>query len=126
MSEGLSEKGLQLRRQMFGDAFVDKRSAEATDFFRPFLEMVNNFAFADVWNRPVLDHKTRSMLTLAMLIANGRTHEMGLHTRGAVNNGVTKDEIREILLHAVVYCGFPAVLESYAAVTATLKDLGLE
>jgi len=126
MSEPLNEKGLNLRREMFGADFVDQRSQEATDFGRPFVEMVNNFCFGEVWGRPGLDRKTRSMLTLAMLVAGNHTNEMALHVRGAVNNGVTKDEIRELLLHAVAYCGFPAAFTAFRVMGAALKELGLD
>ena len=125
MTKPLDEKGLQIRRDMFGADFVEKRSAEATDFTQPFVEMVNNFAFGEVWQRPGLDRKQRSMLTLAMLVAGNHTNEMPLHVRGAISNGVTKEEIREVLLHAVAYCGFPAAFTAFRVMGDTLKEMGL-
>jgi 4-carboxymuconolactone decarboxylase len=126
MTQGMSEKGLQIRREMFGADFVEQRSKVATEFTRPFVEMVNNFAFGEIWSRPGLDRKTRSMITLAMLVAMNQTNEMPLHVRGALNNGVSKDEIREILLHAVAYAGFPPVLDAFRVIGAALQDKGIE
>lgn len=126
MSRDLDPKGLRIRTEMFGADWVERRMAGVTDFTRPFIEMINNFAFAEVWDRPVLDRKTRSMLTLAMLIALNRPHEMTLHVRAAINNGVSKDELREILLHATIYCGFPAVVDAFRVCGETLTELGLE
>lgn len=125
MADGLSEKGLQIRREMFGAEFVDKRHAEASDFTRPFVEMVNNFAFGEVWSRPGIDRKTRSMLTLAMLVALNRPHEMRIHIKGAVSNGVTQDEMREVILQGLLYCGFPAAFEAFRTCEETLKEMGL-
>jgi 4-carboxymuconolactone decarboxylase len=126
MSTPLNEKGLQIRKEMFGAEFVEKRHAEATDFTRPFVEMVNNFAFGEVWSRPGLERKTRSMLTLAMLVALNRPHELRIHVKGAVANGVTKDEVREIILQGLLYCGFPAAFEAFRTCADTLKEMGLE
>ncbi len=126
MAKEKTETGLRIRKEMFGEEWVEERIADATDFTRPFVEMINDFAFGEVWDRPVLDRKTRSMLTLAMLVALNRNNELPLHLRGAVANGVSKDEIREILLQAVVYCGFPAVYDSFRVAEATLKELGVE
>ena len=126
MSKELNPKGLQIRKEMFGEEFVTKRMANATDFSRPFVEIINDFAYGEVWTRPGLDRKARSMLTLGMLIALNKPQEIKLHVKVAINNGVSKDEIREILIHSVVYCGFPAVVEAYRACTESLKELGLE
>ena len=126
MNKELNPKGLQIRKEMFGEEFVAKRLANATDFSRPFVEIINDFAYGEVWTRPGLDRKARSMLTLGMLIALDKPQEIKLHVKVAINNGVSKDEIREILIHSVVYCGFPAVVEAYRACTESLKELGLE
>ena len=126
MSKELNPKGLQIRKEMFGEEFVAKRMADATDFSRPFVEIINDFAYGEVWTRPGLDRKARSMLTLGMLIALDKPQEIKLHVKVAINNGVSKDEIREILIHSVVYCGFPAVVETFRACTESLKEIGLE
>ena len=125
MSDGLNEKGLQIRREMFGAEFVEKRHAEASEFSKPFVEMVNNFAFGEVWSREGIDRKTRSMLTLAMLVALNRPFEMRIHLKGAISNGVTKDEIREIILQSVLYCGFPAAFEAFRLCEEVLTEMGL-
>lgn len=126
MSRDLDPTGLQIRKEMFGAEWVERRNAAVTDFTRPFVEMINDFAFAQVWSRPGLDRKTRSMLTLAMLVALNRPHEMTLHVRAALNNGVSKDEIRETLLHATLYCGFPAAFDAFRVCSETFTELGLE
>ena len=123
MSTGLSETGLRIRREMFGAEFVEQRHNEATDFTRPFIELINNFCFGDVWGRAGLDLKTRSMLTLAMLIALNRPHEIRIHLKGALSNGVSVEEIREILIHATAYCGFPAAFEAFRVCTERLEEL---
>lgn len=126
MTDETFERGLALRRHMFGPEGPDKQIESATDFTRPLQEIVTNYCFGDVWQRPVLDHKTRSMLTLAMLVAMGRSQEVKVHTRGAIANGVTKEEIRELMVHAIVYCGIPLAVDGFRSATEVLKELGLE
>ena len=111
---GAFETGLALRRDMFGVAGADQALDAASDFSRPLQEMVTRHCFGEVWQRPGLDRKTRSMLTLAMLISNGRFAQFGAHVRGAVANGVTELELRELILHAQLYCGIPAAVEATA------------
>ncbi len=110
--EELFETGLTIRREVLGTDYVDRSLASADDFNLPFQELITEYAWGAVWSRPELSRKTRSMLNLAMLTALNRPHELELHVRGALNNGVTKDEIREIFMHASVYCGVPAALDS--------------
>jgi 4-carboxymuconolactone decarboxylase len=92
---------------------------------RPLQELVTQYCWGDVWNRPGFDRKTRSILNLAMLTALNRPHELRLHVRGAINNGVSKDEIREIFLQAAVYCGVPAAVDSFGNAREVFKELGI-
>lgn len=125
MNQDLFDKGLQTRREVLGAEYVDKAIAGADDFNRPMQELVTQYAWGDVWNRPGLDRRTRSLLNLAMLTALNRPHELKLHVRGALNNGVTKDEIREVFLHAGVYCGMPAAIDSFRTAKDVFQELGL-
>ena len=107
------EKGLTTRRQVMGEDFVDNALAGITDFTRPIQEHITAKAWGDVWQRPGLDLKTRSLITVAMLTALGRQHELKGHLRGALNNGATPAELQEVLLHAAVYCGVPTAVEAF-------------
>lgn len=112
MSEAFS-KGLQIRRQVMGGDFVDQAFANASDFTRPLQDFITEHAWGTVWQRPGLDLKTRSLATVAMLTALGRTHELAGHLRGALRNGASPAEIQEILLHSAVYCGIPLAAEAF-------------
>src|SRR5262245_61192341 len=107
------ERGLRVRREVLGAAHVDRSLAQVTEFSRPVQELVTEYCWGEVWNRPGLDRRTRSLLNLAMLTALNRMHELGVHVRGAVANGCTEEEIQETLLQTAVYCGVPAALESF-------------
>ncbi len=107
------EAGLKTRREVLGAEYVDRALANADEFTRPFQEFVTTQAWDAVWNRPGLDRRTRSLLNLAMLGALGRGPELGLHVRGALNNGVTPDEIREVFFQVAGYAGFPAAVEAF-------------
>ena len=120
------EDGLRMRKQVMGDAFVEKAFANADDFTAPLQEFVTRNAWGTVWNRAGLDLKTRSMITLSMLTALGRTHEIKGHVRGAINNGVTTEEIREVLLHATVYCGVPLAIDAFRAAQEVLAELAAQ
>lgn len=124
--DAIFERGLDIRREMFGTEGAEQQTDNATDFNWPLQDMVTRYCFGEVWDRPGLDRKTKSMLTLAMLIALGRPHEIKIHVRGGLKNGVTKEEIREILVHSMIYCGVPACVDGYRAATEVLKELGLE
>jgi 4-carboxymuconolactone decarboxylase len=115
--------GLAIRREVLGTDYVDRSLAGADDFNRPFQELITEYAWGAVWSRPELPRKTRSMLNLAMLTALNRPRELELHIRGALNNGVTKDEIREIFMHASVYCGVPAALDSIRVARKVFAEL---
>ena len=121
--EELFEIGLTIRREVLGAEYVDRAIASADDFNLPFQELITEYAWGAVWSRPELSRKTRSMLNLAMLTALNRPHELELHVRGALNNGVTKDEIREIFMHASVYCGVPAALDSIRVARKVFAEL---
>ena len=107
------QQGLATRRAVLGDEYVDNSLAKATPFTAPFQELVTRHAWGNTWQRKGIDLKTRSMVTVAMLVALGRMHELKVHVRGALNNGVTPEELQEIFLHASVYCGFPAALDAF-------------
>ena len=106
------EAGLRTRREVLGADYVERALANADDFTRPFQEFVTVQAWDTIWNRPGLDRRTRSIINLAMLAALGRTEELALHTRGALNNGVTPDEIREVFIQVAGYAGFPAAVSA--------------
>ncbi|MCW5576065.1 MAG: carboxymuconolactone decarboxylase family protein [Burkholderiales bacterium] len=119
------EAGLQTRREVLGGTYVDKSHAAVDEFLQPFSEMLNTYCWNDIWNRPGLDRKTRSMLNLAMLSALGRTHELKLHINGALNNGLSKEQIREVFLQVAVYCGIPAGVESFRSAREVFKERGV-
>lgn len=106
------DKGLATRKQVMGQEFVDAAFGNATDFTLPMQHYITRNAWGDVWQRPGLDLKTRSLITVAMLTALGKQHELKGHVRGALNNGVTREELQEVLLHASIYCGVPAAVEA--------------
>jgi 4-carboxymuconolactone decarboxylase len=120
----LYETGLGIRREVLGREYVDNSLKNATDFNRPFQELVSEYCWGAVWGRPGLTRRERSMLNLAMLTALGRTHEVELHTRGALNNGLTPEEISEVLLHTTVYCGVPAALDSFRVASKVIAEHG--
>ena len=107
------DKGLATRKQVMGEDFVARAFGGATDFTAPIQQYITRNAWGDVWQRPGLDLKTRSLITVAMLTALGKQHELKGHVRGALNNGATPQEIQEVLLHASIYCGLPAAVEAF-------------
>jgi 4-carboxymuconolactone decarboxylase len=123
MSDDAFDRGLELRRHMFGPGGSDRQIEAATDFTRPLQELVTRSCFGEIWQRPHLDLKTRSMITLAMLAALGRPNQIKVHVKGALANGVSREEIREIILHAVAYAGFPPVVESFGAAAQALAEV---
>lgn len=118
--------GLAVRRAVLGAEYVDKSVESATDFMTDFQKMVTEFCWGDVWTRPGLDRKQRSMLNIAMLTALNRPNELRLHLKGALNNGLTRDDIKEILLQACVYCGIPAGLDAFKVAVDVFKSLDAE
>jgi 4-carboxymuconolactone decarboxylase len=121
--QDLFDAGLAIRREVLGSDYVDRSLAGADDFTRPLQELVTEYGWGAVWSRPGLERKTRSMLNLAMMTALNRPHELALHVRGALTNGVTRDEIREIFLHAAIYCGLPAALDSFRVARQVFADV---
>lgn len=109
------DAGLKTRREVLGAKYVDAAMASVDDFNREFTEMLNTYCWNDVWNRPGLPRKMRSVLNLGMLVALGKEHELKLHLRGALTNGLTKDEIKEVLLQTAIYCGVPAAVVAFRA-----------
>lgn len=123
MSKETFEKGLEIRKSVLGAEFVEKSIASADDFNLPLQELVTEYCWGAVWGRDTLDKKTRSMLNIAMLSALNRNHELSMHVKGAIRNGVTKDEIREVLLQVVIYAGVPAGVDSFRTAKAALAEL---
>lgn len=119
----LFERGLEMRKQVLGAAHVERSLDAATDFTRDIQELVTEYCWGAAWTRPGLDLKMRSAINLAMLTALNRGHELGVHVRGALNNGMTPDEIKEILIQTAIYCGVPAALESFRIAEATIREV---
>ncbi|MDO8211163.1 carboxymuconolactone decarboxylase family protein [Conexibacter sp. CPCC 206217] len=124
MEDELYATGIKIREQMWGPGGAQAKVDAASDFQRDLELLVTRYCFGATWGREALDHRTRSMLTMAMLVAQGRGHELGVHVAGAISNGVTKDEIKEILLHAAIYCGVPASVEAFRTAEPVLDRLG--
>ncbi len=120
----LFERGLAARREVLGAAYVDTSMKSANDFMLAFQRLTTEWCWGYAWTRPGLDRKTRSLLNLAMLTALNRAPEIKLHVRGALNNGVSVEEIKEVLLHATIYCGIPAGLDAFKAANEVLKEAG--
>jgi 4-carboxymuconolactone decarboxylase len=120
----LFDRGLSVRREVLGPEYVDNSLKSANEFMMAFQQITTEWCWGYAWTRSGLDRKTRSLLNLAMLTALNRGPEVKLHVRGALNNGVTVDEIKEVLLHATVYCGIPAGLDAFKAANEVLKDMG--
>ncbi|PLB39986.1 AhpD-like protein [Aspergillus candidus] len=119
----LYEQGLQTRRAVVGEAHVERSLSSANAFTRPMQDIVTEFAWGNVWNRPGLDRKQRSLINIGMLTALNRSLELGVHVRGAVNNGLSELEIREAIIHATVYCGAPAGMEAMRTADRVLADM---
>ncbi len=116
------DDGLKVRREVLGDAHVDRATGNATEFTTDFQDLITRYAWGEIWTRPGLDRKTRSCITLTALIALGRDHELELHVRAALRNGLTPDEIKEVLLHSTIYCGVPAANSAFAIAQRVLEE----
>lgn len=123
MNRDSFDKGLKTRREVLGAEYVDASIAGADDFNRPMQELVTEYCWNEVWNRPGLDRRTRSIINLAMITALNRPHELKLHVRGALNNGVSKEEIREVFLQTAIYCGVPAAIDSFRNAREVFKEM---
>jgi 4-carboxymuconolactone decarboxylase len=119
------EKGLAIRRDVLGKEFVDNAISSADDFNRPLQELVTQYCWGEVWGRPGLDRKTRSMLNLAMISALNRPHEVKMHVKGAINNGLSKDQIMEVFLQVAIYCGVPAAVDGFRIAREAFKEMGI-
>ncbi len=123
MVDNSYEDGMTIRRQVLGNDYVDQDTDKVTDFSRPYVELVVEYCWGRVWPRPGLDRKTRSIINVAMLTALNRPHETRIHIRGALNNGVTEEELREVLLQTAVYCGVPAAGVSFRIAEEVLAEI---
>jgi 4-carboxymuconolactone decarboxylase len=124
--ESRLERGNRVRREVLGDAHVDRSMERATDFTRVMQEYVTESCWGDIWSRPGLDRRTRSLLNLAMLTALNRPHEFSAHVRGALRNGCTESDIQEVLLQTAAYCGAPAALEAFRLAERTIEEVRQE
>jgi 4-carboxymuconolactone decarboxylase len=124
MSEELDEIGMRIRREVLGDEHVDRALANTTEFTAAFQDFITRYAWGGVWSREGLDRRTRSAITLAVLTALGREHELELHVRAAIRNGLSESEIAEILLHTAVYAGVPAANAAFAIARRALEERG--
>ncbi len=125
MNRDAFKKGLKTRREVLGAEYVDQSIRNADAFNLPLQELVTEYCWNEIWNRPGLDRKTRSIVNLAMLTALNRPHELKLHVKGAINNGLSKDEIAEIFLQSAIYCGVPAAIDSFRTAKDVFKEMGL-
>jgi 4-carboxymuconolactone decarboxylase len=119
----LLEQGLAARRQLFGDQYVDRAFADADDFDRPLQELMTAFGYGCVWARPELPVPIRSMVTLAILAALNRPPELKQHLKGALRNGVTREQVREVLLHVALYCGGPAGMGAFRTAKEAFREI---
>ena len=119
------EAGMKVRREMFGAAGSNQQYAATPNFMKPLQDVVTSYCFGDGWSNEGLDRKTRSMLTMAVLVALGKPNQLRTHVRGAIANGVTVDEIRDVLMHAMIYCGIPAGVDAFLNATEVLTEMGV-
>lgn len=125
MSDGGSEifkKGFENRKKVLGAPHVEKSWKNADEFNRPVQQLVTEYCWGEIWGDDTLDHRTRSMLNLAMLSALGQQHELAVHVKGALNNGVTREEIQAVLMQTLVYCGAPAALAAFRTASRAITD----
>ncbi|MDX6526904.1 MAG: 3-oxoadipate enol-lactonase / 4-carboxymuconolactone decarboxylase [Gaiellales bacterium] len=113
---------MRVRREVLGDEHVDRAIERTTDLTRDFQDLITRYAWGDVWSRPGLDRRTRSCMTIIALVALGREHELALHLRAAIRNGLTREEISEVLIHSAVYCGVPAANSAFAVAQRVLDE----
>jgi len=118
----IAEQGMKVRRAVLGDGHVNRTTAAITDFNRDFQDLITRYAWGEIWSRPGLDRKTRSCIVLTAMIALGHWDEFRLHMRAGFNNGLTDDEIREVILQAAIYCGVPAANHAFREAAAVLAE----
>ena len=126
MTSEAYKKGEQVRREVLGSKRVDSTMKDPEDFSRAMMEVTTEFAWGQIWTRPGIDRRTRSFMTLAMLAALNRPHEIAVHVRGALNNGLTRDEIKEIFLHVLPYCGAPAAIDATGIAKQVFAEIDAE
>ncbi|HZI90375.1 MAG TPA: 4-carboxymuconolactone decarboxylase [Thermoleophilaceae bacterium] len=122
MSDERREPGEQVRREVLGDEHVDRATERATGFTREFQDFITRYAWGGVWTRPGLDRRMRSAITITAAVAGGHHDELALHVRGALRNGLTRDEIKEVLLQSAIYCGVPAANSAFAVAQRVLDE----
>jgi 4-carboxymuconolactone decarboxylase len=116
------ERGMQVRREVLGDEHVDAAISRTTSFTADFQDLITRYAWGEIWSRPGLDRRTRSCITLTALLALGRLEELELHVRAALRNGLSEDEIKEVILHGAIYCGVPAANSAFAVAQRVLAE----
>lgn len=122
MNEPIHDRGMQVRREVLGDDHVDAAIARTTGFTADFQDLITRYAWGEIWTRPGLDRKTRSCITLTALVALGHLEELEMHVRAARRNGLTREEIKEVLLQSAIYCGVPAANSAFAVAQRVLAD----
>ena len=122
MSRSDHERGMSVRREVLGDEHVDRAVAATTQFTRDFQDLITRYAWGEIWARPGLDRRTRSCMTLVALVALNRLEELELHVRAALRNGLSADEVKEVLLHTAIYCGVPAANSAFAVAQRVLDE----
>jgi 4-carboxymuconolactone decarboxylase len=118
--ESAHERGMKVRREVLGDEHVDAAIERTTDFTADFQDLITRYAWGEIWTRPGLDRRTRSCITLTALVALGKVEELEMHVRAALRNGLTQDEIKEVLLQSAIYCGVPAANSAFAVAQGVL------
>ena len=119
------QRGLKTRKEVLGEDYVNASIGKATEYDFPMQQLVTEYCWDEIWNRPGLDRKYRSILNLGMISALGRSHELKLHVRGAINNGFTKEELREVFLQVAIYCGVPAAIDSFRTAQEVFDEMGV-
>ena len=120
--EPTHERGMEVRREVLGDEHVDASVERTTPFTADFQDLITRYAWGEIWTRPGLDRKTRSCITLTALLARGQLEELALHVRAALRNGLTEDEIKEVLLQGAIYCGVPAANAAFAVAQSVFAE----
>ena len=122
----IHERGMEVRREVLGDRHVDRAEAKKTPFTEDFQDLITRYAWGEIWTRPGLDRRMRSAMTIVALVALNRMDELAMHIRAARRNGLSEDEIKEVLLHCAIYCGVPAANSAFAVAQAVLAEDGNE
>jgi 4-carboxymuconolactone decarboxylase len=118
----MSEDGMRVRREVLGDEHVDRAVERSSEFTADFQDLITRYAWGEIWTRPGLDRRTRSAITLTALVAGGHFEELAMHVRAALRNGLTQDEIKEVLLQSAIYCGVPAANRAFAVAQEVLEE----